>query len=155
MIKESSKFAPPPPKLIWFDKYIKQNRMFLFSSKQFYKKWFINTQVPRYLLFCEGGIYAHTSMGTKLSYILFRENVVNVTYGRVTTKGRNYVGTRNLHAYWAKSWKKILFHVIVADYWCSSMYICSHLLLFFFPWLPMTPFCFLCLFRHIKTDKSW
>ena len=32
-----------------------------------------NTQVPRYLLFCEGGIYSthvHTSVGTKLtSYI--------------------------------------------------------------------------------------
>ena len=41
---------------------------------------------------------------------------------------------------WAKSWKKILFHVIIADFWCSSIYLCSYFLLFFFPWLPMIPF---------------
>ena len=39
-----------------------------------------NTQVPRYLLFCEGGIYSThgTHIGGYKAHILYRENVVNV-----------------------------------------------------------------------------
>ena len=39
-------------------------------SKEPYDSHHYNTQVPRYLLFCEGGTYsthAHTSVGTKLT----------------------------------------------------------------------------------------
>ena len=50
-------------------KELEANEISTFQNLSF----ILNTQVPRYPLFCEGGIYsthAHTSVGTKLtSYI--------------------------------------------------------------------------------------
>ena len=48
-----------------------------------------NTQVPRYLLFCEGGIFSALA----LTYVYINKHLSCLTYGRVPTKGRNYVGT--------------------------------------------------------------
>ena len=38
----------------------------------------INTQVPRYLLFCEGGISSAVALGGYKAYTLYRDNVVYI-----------------------------------------------------------------------------